>query len=363
MLAQLKHHYQAGKAAMQSGDFQVARFHFETLIQLDPSITAAHFNAGSCALKLQDFESASFHYQNALNLEADAETHFNLGWLGAKRGQYEWARRHYESALQLNPRHFESHFNLGLLAAESGVTELGIFHLKVALSLQASEQVQYHLDRLEGKARRSIPEEHVRDLFDQYADHFDHHLLELQYRVPQEIGRMLTEGLNSSALKSMSVLDLGCGTGLIGEILKGDVACMQGVDISPSMIQKAKEKGVYQSLEVAEIFEYLSRNSLKQDLIIAADVLVYFGDLDPLFNLLKTQMKPNSDFIFSVENETDGGEKYRFQSSGRFTHNHKYVKSIVTEGLGFEIVKENVIKGRVQNKTAVNTELWWVRKR
>ena len=53
------------------------------------------------------------------------------------------------------------------------------------------------------------------------------------------------------------VLDLGCGTGLVGQAFKMDKNSFIGVDISQKMLDKAALKGVYANLIKADIVDFL----------------------------------------------------------------------------------------------------------
>ena len=75
------------------------------------------------------------------------------------------------------------------------------------------------------------------------------------------------------------VLDLGCGTGLMGERLRPIADRLEGYDISAGMLKKARAKGVYDLLAKVDLqgFAYAGP---KADLVVAADVFIYVGALD-----------------------------------------------------------------------------------
>lgn len=83
--------------------------------------------------------------------------------------------------------------------------------------------------------------------------------------------------------RSLEILDLGCGTGLAGAWLKDYAKTLIGVDISEQMVNAARKKMLYQELYVMPINEYLSKSKRKFDLVVAADVVSYIGDLTNLF--------------------------------------------------------------------------------
>ena len=125
----------------------------------------------------------------------------------------------------------------------------------------------------------ALPEAYVARLFDDYAPRFDAHLTKaLDYRAPALIAEALD--LAAPGRRFASALDIGCGTGLMGEAVRDRVDRLVGVDLSPGMIARARERGLYDELEVAEAAAFLARTAPgAYDCILAADALCYFGEL------------------------------------------------------------------------------------
>ena len=120
-------------------------------------------------------------------------------------------------------------------------------------------------------------------------------------------------------------LDLGCGTGLMGEALRGRVDHLAGVDLSPAMIAKARVRSAYDELVVSDAAALLTREGARAfDLIVAADSLVYIGDLAPLFGAVATALSARGLFAFSVE--TFEGDAFRLEPTMRFAHSRRYVE-------------------------------------
>lgn len=184
------------------------------------------------------------------------------------------------------------------------------------------------------------PTEGISGLFDRYAATFDNHLVgALEYRVPE----MVTDAIRAVwDGKPMDVLDLGCGTGLCGPLLRPMAATLTGVDLSSAMIEKAKERNIYDRLEVADLVEVLRKAPRGYDLLVAADVLIYIGDLSPTFEAAAMALRPGGLLAFSVE--SSAGERYELvQRSRRFAHSKPYLQRLSTI-YGFrEVQFENVV--------------------
>ena len=120
------------------------------------------------------------------------------------------------------------------------------------------------------------------------------------------------------------MLDLGCGTGLVGRALQENFKYIVGIDISEKMIQEAKKIKIYDKLVRYEIIEYLNSKTLCFDFFIAADVFIYIGDLTKIFKLIKSRNTKRGRFIFSTEHLE--GDNFRLEKSGRFSLSLNYIK-------------------------------------
>ena len=194
-------------------------------------------------------------------------------------------------------------------------------------------------------APAQVPSQSVADLFDRYAGTFDEHLRgKLGYRAPELIAAAVEANRTSGA--GMDVLDLGCGTGLCGPLLRPMAKTLVGVDLSPGMIDKARERGVYDRLEVGDLIETLRRSPRAYDLLVAADVFVYLGDLAPTFEAAAAALRPGGLLVFTVEAATKGDRYQLQQASRRYAHSQGYLRRLA--GMyGFETCSLTGIEARV----------------
>ena len=140
------------------------------------------------------------------------------------------------------------------------------------------------------------------------------------------------------------MLDLGCGTGLCGELWRERAARLVGVDLSPDMIARARARGVYDQLETAEITRWLVRaTSDRFDLVIACDTLIYFGDLTQVVAPAAGRLKPGGLLGFTVEKGDT--HPFRLSDSGRFAHHRDHVSGVATAaGLALLNLSETVVR-------------------
>lgn len=195
---------------------------------------------------------------------------------------------------------------------------------------------------------------YVRNLFDQYAERFDDHLTKhLAYRGPELIRDAITRACAIEGVRPPFArgLDLGCGTGLLAEALKDMVKSSDGVDLSPRMLRKAKRRALYAKLEEAEMLGFLAASDpARYDLIAAADVFVYVGDLRPVFTAAARAMKPRGLFVFSIQT-TDGADCV-LGPERRFSHRLGPVEEALREA-GFGGLRSERVSTRVENGAPV----------
>ena len=189
----------------------------------------------------------------------------------------------------------------------------------------------------------------VREIFDVFAEDFESVLQGLDYSVPSMMANDLALLFGSVKLKKMKILDAGCGTGLCGKYLKkyAKFRGLDGVDISPKMLEIAKRKKVYTHLYNQDLNLFLSEHTDSYDLINAADVFTYFGELNGLFVLLYNALRKGGRVLFSVSENNENKRDYFLHRSGRFLHSRRYVEDSLKHQ-GFFI--EKLYRVRLRNE-------------
>jgi predicted TPR repeat methyltransferase len=183
--------------------------------------------------------------------------------------------------------------------------------------------VGFHLDALRGRPRARAPDAYLTACFGAYADDFDRHLVQvLDYRAPEKLCALL----DSTGLAFARILDLGCGTGLAAPYLASFGGELTGVDIAPRMLDKARGRNAYAALIESEALAYLEAGTEPFDLIVALDVLIYFGDLSAMFAGAADRLAPGGVFACSYETTTSAG--FTLKACGRFSHHPAYVAAI-----------------------------------
>ena len=188
-------------------------------------------------------------------------------------------------------------------------------------------------------------------MFDQYASYYDKHLTEsLKYRVPQRLHEEIYQIIKDENKIEWFTLDLGCGTGLCGELFKEFSTRLIGIDISQEMVSAAQTKNIYDQLLVADI-EHGLKEYREVDLILAADVFTYIGELNGIFSEVKRALKKTGLFAFSVE-KTDK-IPFELQPTIRYAHSRAYLESLI-EKHQFKIIKFDETVLRMQKDAPIH---------
>jgi predicted TPR repeat methyltransferase len=175
----------------------------------------------------------------------------------------------------------------------------------------------------ERNTARAMSPAYVTNLFDQYAGRFDRELVEsLRYNAPALLRAALDRV--AGGRRYSRVLDLGCGTGLMGEAIRDKADELVGVDLSKNMIAAASRKKIYERLIVGDLLESLAAETASFDLILAADVFVYLPDLKPVFVAAARKLSADGLFGFTVETHDDEGAILR--ETLRFAHSEEHLR-------------------------------------
>ena len=171
---------------------------------------------------------------------------------------------------------------------------------------------------------RRASDGYLREHFDDFAPDFDRSLVrDLKYQVPKLLSDAVRE-VRGRGAPAMDVLDLGCGTGLVGVRFRRRARRLVGVDLSHKMAVRARKRGVYDAVAVAEITRYLRETKRRYDLITAADVLIYIGDVGPMFHAAVRVLRPGGLLAVSAEAQKRGG--FRLTDTGRYAHTLTYLR-------------------------------------
>jgi predicted TPR repeat methyltransferase len=368
--------------AHQAGRLMEAEDGYRRVLRERPSHSYALYSLSLLQFHRGEIEKALQSAQAALADGAGSGRMWNtLGSMFVAARRPGEARDAYRRATEVEPAMTEAWYNLGICLRNEGAYDLAIGCLREALArtppfggaYEALAMLLYELGRSQeaaqiaalwlardpsnakarhvaasmsgAKAPPRASDEYVREHFDAAAAGFDNNLLQLEYRAPELIAASLKRMTAAHVLSA--VLDAGCGTGLCGPLIRAMAQRLVGVDLSSKMIERARHRGVYDDLQVAELSTFLRANAAVFDAVVSADTLVYFGALDEPLSASRSALRPNGLLIFTLESLSDAGatEDHRLQFHGRYAHSESYVRRAVRDaGLAIESLAHETLR-------------------
>jgi predicted TPR repeat methyltransferase len=329
-------HTNLGSALHAQGRIDEAMAAFRAALGINPDFSLAWNNLGNACRAAGRSEEALAAFHHAIRITPGyALAHFNLGNLLHAMGRREEAKAALRQAIDLAPNQDAACSDLAILLMEEGDGESAREWFERALQLNGRNAVARHmLAALAGETTSTAPAEYVVKLFDGCAAYFDRQLVgELGYRAPEQIQRAVLAHTGAE-VTGLDIMDLGCGTGLCGPLFRAHARSLTGVDLSPGMLDRARERAVYDELVQGDLVEVLAPVTGGYDLLLAADVFIYVGALEKVIPAAARALRAGGMLAFSIE-ALDTGADYALRSSGRYAHSHAYIRRLAGDaGLG-----------------------------
>ena len=359
-----RRHFMEGLAYLAASRFAEAEARFQDSLRLAPGRISTLINLAAVRLELgrpdaaleavsqvlaiePDNVEAWFHRGNAEAMgprPADALRSFERAGALAPGSAPPWFRHgqvlqglgrdaqalpSYERAVAADPAYAPAWTNLGTLLRERGRVDEAAHAFRQAREQGADAELHgYYLAAVgAGTAPAAAPALYVETLFDDYAEHFAGHVVDvLDYRAHDILARAVAEA--APGRRFARALDLGCGTGLCGGLLRSRVRHLSGVDLSGRMLAQAEATGAYDVLARQDVVEFLRAAPTDFDLVTAADVFIYIGDLSAVFAAVRRVLAVDGLFAFSVERATPEATSFQLLPSLRYAHGEAHLREL-----------------------------------
>lgn len=335
-----------GALCGQTDRFEDALQLLQRALAQKPDSAPALVNLGNTLGNLGRHLEAVQAFERALAVRPnDAKALRNRGTSLRALERPEEALASFDAALALQPDYPEALIGRAeaLLTLHRRAQAIEAFQKALPLGKDV-DQIRYALASLGvGEAPSSAPPAYVEALFDMYAHHFDQHLVQrLAYRTPE---LLVAELRGMAGDTPADIIDLGCGTGLCGPLLRPLARRLVGVDLSGLMLAKAREGGAYDELVQGDVATVLAARPGAFDIAVAADVFVYIGDLAEVFRTAAAALRPAGLFAFSVEACPDDAGDFRLGATRRYAHALPYLQRLAAaHGFSLERAQHSIIR-------------------
>jgi predicted TPR repeat methyltransferase/Flp pilus assembly protein TadD len=373
-----------GNVLRHKGRIAEATGHFALAFQLNPTNATVALNLAMGLALQQRFGQALPFFRHAVELNpSGAEARSAFAFALTQVRQYDEAERQYLETLKIDPTHFRARVALGSAFADQGKIEqafkqveilaqsenaagfphktFGILLARIGCADRAKVCFEKHLSSHPGDsdemamllaavggplpARAS--DQQISQIYTSRADDYDRAASD---PAGYQAHRLVVAALATlNALRADTVLDAGCGTGLVGALLRPQIRVLAGVDMSESMLAWARQKNIYDSLHCGDLVEYMIGHPGSYDVVASAATIVHFGKLDAVFQAVARCLRPRGLFVFTVfPNDDDPstvaiGTLNGLAQGGCFRHGSDYIVRTATEnGLTVELLNREV---------------------
>ena len=259
-------------------------------------------------------------------------------------GKVQTAYLCIKRSVELRPNDWESWYEVGELALCVGRRdEARVGYQKYFDNNSDDGEIEHLLIALRDDAPPPRASDRaIQHIYKNFAASYETRMVDdLKYVGPDR----LRDGLNAviGDKGNLEILDLGCGSGLAGMMIKPRAAHLTGVDLSPEMLELARARNIYDKLEVGEITEWLNRSDSQFDLIMSCDCLIYFADLGAIVGPARRRLKPGGLLVMSMER--GNRHPYSLTDTGRYTHHPQHVQEVAAKyGMDVVYIQESFLR-------------------
>ncbi len=346
--------FQAGDDAGRARGIELLQRSLRSL----PTNPHAWINLGNMLMGTADEEGAVHAYGRANELAPDMwQPWFNRATCLRRLRRLDEAIECFRTAISLKPDHVVAYERLGMLLYRAGRTaELAALY-RAWIEHDPGNPTARHM--YAAAAGEVVPDrasdDYVRTTFDKFAGHFDENLSELGYQAPRLVAEAVTRYRPAGdTVPRNEVLDAGAGTGLCGVLLRPNAGRLVGVDLSGGMLEKARDRGIYDELVAAELCAFMRDRPDSYDVIVSADTLVYFGALEPPLQAASSCLRADGLLVFTVErwDSEEDEAKFCMGAHGRYLHAAGYVDAAL-RGARLEPLEATLVVLRSELDTEV----------
>ncbi len=331
-------HFNLGRLLQENERAPEAIESLRRTVELQPGELSALTCLGDALFAQRRLGEALRHYRDAVALApGDAEAEYNVARTLEFMARHADAADCYRRSVELEPGNDAAREGLARALHAGGRDDDALKSLHEWLAHDPGNAVAQHLLAALGgaEAPERAADEYVRDTFDRFAADFDRTLGRLGYRAPELCAAALAAAVGEPA-GALAVLDAGCGTGLCAPLLRPWARTLAGVDLSPGMLARARERGGYDTLAEGELTAHLAAHPAAWDAIVSADTFCYLGALAAPLAAAHDALVPGGWLVCTLEHD-ETADTFRLHDHGRYAHAESYVRAAFAQA-GFETI-------------------------
>lgn len=339
-----------GNVHLLLGKLDEAETCFRQALARNPGLAEAHNNLGNIYKRRGDIDAALDSYQAAILAKPDfIDAAINLSGMLLDAGQPEAALPLLTEVLKIAPGNALAHETLGTAQIKLGLNEEAIQHLRRSLELggHPHSEAALKLARLgEGEIPASYPANALRRTYEQKAATWDRDVERSEDRFfgPAHIQTTVDKLLPGKT--GLNILDIGCGTGACAPFLRPLANRLDGVDLSPHMLEQAALKKIYDELSCTDMLALLRGAPSSYDLISASGVMILLGNLEAPLKAVADALKPDGLFVFTVYNNEQ--EAVSVRENLHFAHSRQHIEE-KAESAGLEVIAIDSVVHEIAN--------------
>jgi len=333
---------------------------FDRAVQeADVAVTAKNVNLAVCERAVSVANAAGDHERVARYLKQaqriapdDLSVRRALGYNLLERGLHADALAVFNALMDVESDNDIVRYGRARAAMVLGQNDQAKSDFEVLQRLAPSNEIYaFYAEIAHGRTPKFQPASIAQGLFDGYARRFDTHLVgELKYRVPRRIAELVNARFPDL---SCTLLDLGCGTGLVGVYLGKPTGGLVGVELSGRMIAEAAKHNLYDRFHQVDLRDALRESPTAEfSVITAGDVFIYVGDIEQAIKDAHRVLTSEGMFVFSCEAALPDEPDLVLRKTLRYAHSESSVRAMC-DAAGFKKVEIESVDLRYEGGVAV----------
>ena len=324
--------FNVGRGAGAQHMFNEAVVLYREAIALDPSSANAQAGLANNLTQLAQYDEAEQSLSGSIEDQSAALAGTCRSRAGAARpGQGRGGVRQAEILSRAETAPDFPHKNFGILLARAGCPDGArlCFENHLARVPADADKIAMLLASVGGALPERASDQQIAQLYAGRAHRWD---VGASGQTGYQGHRLVAAALDELGANSVeAIVDAGCGTGLVGELVRAKAKRLVGIDMSDAMLAQARQKNVYDTLICGDLLDYLTSHEQSCDIIASAATLIHFGDLDPVFAAAARCLRKGGLFAFTLFPNDDDPEAVAIGTlnglaqGGCFRHGDGYV--------------------------------------